>query len=67
MMMSLWKMNFVAIEDVDNMLMVTMMMRRRMMMRGGACQMKFFVFVNLEVDDVDVMILPHGFCCYGSC
>ncbi len=53
-------MNFVAIEDVDNMLMM-------MMMRGGACQMKFFVFVNLEVDDVDVMILPHEFCCYGSC
>jgi hypothetical protein len=41
MMMSLWKMNFVAIEDVDNMLMMMMMMTRMMMrmMRGGACQM----------------------------
>jgi hypothetical protein len=24
--------------------------------------MKIVAFVNLEVDDVDVMILPHGFC-----
>jgi hypothetical protein len=55
MMMSLWKMNFVAIEDVDNMLM--MMMTTTMMMRGGACQMNIVAFVNLEVDDLATWIL----------
>jgi homogentisate 1,2-dioxygenase len=40
-----------------------MVMMMMMMMRGGgACQMKIVGFGNLEVDDVDVMILPHGFC-----
>jgi hypothetical protein len=45
MMMSLWKMNIVALEDVDNMLMVMMMMTTTMiMMRGGACQMNIVCF-----------------------
>ncbi len=46
-------MNFVAIEDVDNMLMMMTMM----MMRGGACQMKIVAFVNLEVNDLATWIL----------
>jgi hypothetical protein len=56
MMMSLWKMNFVAIEDVDNMLTVMMMMKTTMM-RGGDCQMNIVAFVNLEVDDLATWIL----------
>ncbi len=38
-------MNIVALEDVDNMLMVMMMMTTTMiMMRGGACQMNIVCF-----------------------